>query len=354
MYVTPTNQNPSPVPAGLPPFVRSSAPTGPALAIPSGPAAPSSLALDEAAARLAALVQPERSESAVEASLHSADTVKIRHLATEDGASSGRFQALGAILQPDASGEVHEEELFAATLAVLLSEESPAAGQAFLEGLASRVADPAVSAEEAAIEVLRELVADGSLTAESGDRLYSAAFAAAQLDENTEALFDGRGGPGDATVAKEAHASALRVVDARLAAFDAGAEAPAARSLAAARPTGAAPTASAGGAESTSGIPADARLGEGFVFKPASERDGKLVIILPDGLKGGVAAVRLLNAEGKRIEAGESSGLANGDREHFRFDRPGRRYPADLTVQVELLDGRLLERTIADPSRREA
>lgn len=57
----------------------------------------------------------------------------------------------------------------------------------------------------------------------------------------------------------------------------------------------------------------------GFLWKPISESNGKLVVLVPEGGKNGGCSV---NGEG-----GAYSGTANGGREHYRYSKPGGAYP---------------------------
>jgi len=85
---------------------------------------------------------------------------------------------------------------------------------------------------------------------------------------------------------------------------------------------------------------------EGFLWKPVSEKDGKLAILLPPHLTGKVKSVRILSPDGKTtIGRGSSAGVGNGDREHFRFSKPGSHFPDGCKVEITLNDGtkRLVE-----------
>ena len=114
-------------------------------------------------------------------------------------------------------------------------------------------------------------------------------------------------------------------------------------------------TGQAGGASSSSG---HAEKGEpmdgpgGFVYKPVSESDGNLVILLPEDMTGEAQSVTLRDANGKVLETGDAKGAANGNREHFRFDKPGGDYPGPLTVEVKLDDGSIKTVEIAAPGKR--
>lgn len=76
-----------------------------------------------------------------------------------------------------------------------------------------------------------------------------------------------------------------------------------------------------------------------FLWKPISESDGKLVILLPSGLTGLVEGVTIQTPDGKVIESGNFKGVANGGREHFRFSRDGGSFPDGAAVVIKLRDG---------------
>lgn len=78
-----------------------------------------------------------------------------------------------------------------------------------------------------------------------------------------------------------------------------------------------------------------------FLWKPVSESDGKLVILLPSRYRGGVVnAVDVLDAGGRVIERGRFVGdTHNGNRPHYRFNMQGSRYGTNLTVRATLTAG---------------
>ena len=90
----------------------------------------------------------------------------------------------------------------------------------------------------------------------------------------------------------------------------------------------------------------------GFVFKPESDHERKLVVLLPSKFGHSVEGVSLVKRDGELVERGRSSGFANGDREHFRFNLAGSRYPNNILVQVLFKDGDKLFYRIDDPGRR--
>lgn len=79
----------------------------------------------------------------------------------------------------------------------------------------------------------------------------------------------------------------------------------------------------------------------GFLWKPVSESDGNLVVLLPPELKGQVSSVEIQDAAGNTIDTGRFSGdQKNGGRPHFRFGKPGAAYGDGLTAVAKTTDGR--------------
>jgi hypothetical protein len=93
--------------------------------------------------------------------------------------------------------------------------------------------------------------------------------------------------------------------------------------------------------------------GGGFLWKPISDKNGDLVVLLPKKLTGKVQEVRVLSADGKKtLGKGKYSGIGNGDREHFRFSKPGSAYPDRSIVYIKLEDGTTRHLRINDTNRR--
>lgn len=72
--------------------------------------------------------------------------------------------------------------------------------------------------------------------------------------------------------------------------------------------------------------------GTGIVWKPVSESDGNLVVLVPTSMGNPGASV--FGADGQRVESGRYVGHTNGNRATYRFARPGRAFaaPAYLTI----------------------
>jgi polyhydroxyalkanoate synthesis regulator phasin len=278
-----------------------------------------------------------------------------------DSDSSGFEGVLRSLLNPDQANNINEEELFAALLQERIENLKGAdLGAKYQQLLAENKseltrADGYTPVEDAANNALQQLVEDGDLTEEEASSIRSEAFTAAQLDDNTSALYDSLGSGEDPTIAVMDIDSALLMAKAKI------------EEIASGETTATAPSTTdsgttTSGTNSTSGdeqITPDGNsidgAGSGFLFKPESD-SGSLVILIPAQLAHQVESVILKDEEGSEIEQGRSSGYANadqhGEREHFRFSKSGGEYPKKLTVEVKLADGSIRRYSIPDPSQR--
>lgn len=257
------------------------------------------------------------------------------------------FEAqLKALISPAAGNKVSEEDLFAAIIGdQIKSMKGDGQAEDYQKQLKKHMqemtrADGYVAVEDAAKMALKDMVELGHLTKEEAKSIRANSFAAAQLDDNDKALYDGRGDGEDATVAVAEISAALSKAKAAIAAIANGELKPAeteGEDIASESVT-------------PQGNNVDGR--EGFLFKPAGENDGKLVILLPTKFTGQVDEVILKDTEGNTVENGRGTGVANGGREHFRFNRPGEDYPEDLTVEIRLSNGEIVTYSIPDPSQR--
>jgi hypothetical protein len=90
-----------------------------------------------------------------------------------------------------------------------------------------------------------------------------------------------------------------------------------------------------------------------FLWKPVSEKDGKLAILLPKSLTGKVKDVMILSPDKKTIlQKGRFSGVGNGDRSHYRFAKAGSEYPDGAVVLVRLNNGESRYIAIKETSSR--
>lgn len=103
------------------------------------------------------------------------------------------------------------------------------------------------------------------------------------------------------------------------------------------------PSSTSSGATTTSSSPSSspssASVGGGFVWKPVSEGDGNLVVLLPASLRGRVSGAAITKG-GAVIERGRFAGdTHNGGRPHYRFSKPGAAYGTGLTLVASLSSG---------------
>ena len=88
--------------------------------------------------------------------------------------------------------------------------------------------------------------------------------------------------------------------------------------------------------------------GTGRIWKPTSEGDGNLVVLLRSGV-GNIGA-RVIDPKGNQVEVGAYRGHTNGNRATYRFRRPGRRFGAPSILRVGSNPG--TDFCIPDPARR--
>jgi hypothetical protein len=262
---------------------------------------------------------------------------------------AGEFDAtLKSLLSSDPAKKVSEEELFSGLVQERIKktkgDEALKEFQKVLEEskASHKKADGFIAHEDATKEALKAFQAAGKLTQEETDSIYSQAFAAAQLDDNKEVLFDDRGGPNDPTMAVAAMEQALLLSKALIQKFDAGTEKAPVRSV---TEPAVGKGVHGGGGTSEAGS-------AGFLFKPVSDSDGKLAVLLPSQLAGLVKGVTLVGPNGEIIEKGRYTGNGNGGRDHFRFSKTGGSYPDGLTVQVTMMNDEIVRYIIQETSER--
>lgn len=90
----------------------------------------------------------------------------------------------------------------------------------------------------------------------------------------------------------------------------------------------------------------------GFLWKPVSDSNGKLVVLLPPKLAGQAKSVEVQDASGKTLAKGRYTGDANGGRPHFRFDKPGAAFGSDVRVVATLADGQKVTYPIKNGAAR--
>jgi len=115
----------------------------------------------------------------------------------------------------------------------------------------------------------------------------------------------------------------------------------------------ASPSGGAGGASGKSGGKTEKLDGPGgFLWKPVSDSNGKLVVLLPPKLAGQAKSVEVQDASGKTLAKGRYTGDANGGRPHFRFDKPGAAFGNDVRVVATLSNGQKVTYPIKNGAAR--
>ncbi len=282
-------------------------------------------------------------------------------------AAVGEFDSLlKSLLSPDGENKISEEELFAALaherVAALKGDEAASKYNDILAAKKSAFAraDGFIPVEKAANAALQELVSSGVLTSEEGDQVYSESFAGAQLDSNTEALFDSRGGANDPSRAVEAMEAALSGAKLAIDGFVAGTSTYSTRSLAAAGDglslgTISTKTGDLSGVDTSTETPVGNTVdgADGFLFKPISNNQGTLAVLLPESMAHLVEQVLLKDINDNVLDEGKSTGYGDtGEREKFSFSKKGGEYPKDIKVEVHMADGSIKTYEIPDPSQR--
>ncbi len=80
--------------------------------------------------------------------------------------------------------------------------------------------------------------------------------------------------------------------------------------------------------------------GGGFIWKPVSEGDRKLVVLLPQLYRRKVNGAWIARADGSVVEQGRfDNDTHNGYRPHYRFSKPGAHYGRDLFLVTRLIAG---------------
>lgn len=285
----------------------------------------------------------------------------------ENSSDSSEFDTLlRSMVTPDGANQVNEEELFAGIIFERLkASKGDEAAQAYSAALetektALKKGDGYIPYEDAAKNALRTLRTGGTLTSEEADKIYSESFEAAQLDSNTGALYDGRGGANDPTIALALLDSALASSKLLVEKFVSGEQTAAVRSLDEAsngsyKSSGALIATGDVSAVADSNTPTGTTFdgADGFLFKPQSSTDNKLAILMPELLAHQVLSLLVKDENGNTLEEGRSTGYGDlGTREKFAFTKSGGDYGKNLSVQALLTDGTVKEWKIPDPTQR--
>lgn len=274
-------------------------------------------------------------------------------------ANSTAYQDFSAKLTkvavPDAQGKIHEEQMQFTLVYYFLSKRDEKLAQKYLaiydDIISSFAAN--VSPEDAVKAALKVMVSNGQLSTEEAEKINGLSFRAAQLDDNLTALYDNRGSESDETIAAYPLQEALVKAFENIEAIDQGTITAAPRSLDA--PSNVAPQLNS--AADKTGTAESAHDGAGgFLWKPVSESDGKLAVLLPSSLTGQIISLEIFAtapaAGVTAIDQGRFVGNTNGNRATFRFNKSGGEYPDGCYVVAQLKNGETRSFHIADSSQR--
>ena len=89
-----------------------------------------------------------------------------------------------------------------------------------------------------------------------------------------------------------------------------------------------------------------------FLWKPNSESNTNLVVLLPGKLHGRTKGVMTISGSFGTESANLRGEDKNGGRPHFYFSKPGASYGRNITVKAPLTDGTIYERQIDNGSQR--
>ena len=95
---------------------------------------------------------------------------------------------------------------------------------------------------------------------------------------------------------------------------------------------------------------------DGFLWKPESESDGNLVVLLPSELNGLIEKVEVHSGMPFSDETKEADGryanIGNGNRQHYRFDRNGGEFGEEAFVVAHRTNGEMIFWKIDSPAER--
>ncbi|MFN8389985.1 MAG: hypothetical protein U0136_06820 [Bdellovibrionota bacterium] len=289
---------------------------------------------------------------------------------TEGGSDFSAFllKSLGRTGQD----QVNEEELFSSVIGEQLNEQDPAAADFYqqkvteLSGTMAR-SDGYVPVEDVAKAALKATVDAGKVTKEKAETIHATAFAAAQLDDNTESLYDSRGTTAAVATMDEAMFKVKAIMDQ----IESGSLVLPPRDLSTPSNVGTTPgsmlglnvagdaidrllpSASAGEIAAT-----EAGAAEGtsekqtrFTWKHEAS-DGNLAILLPTRLNGNIKGVSLYDSDGNLLEKGDYSKKTGDNRTVFRFNHVGGYYGKDIDAAVTLDDGNVLVYNVNNGNER--
>jgi hypothetical protein len=288
--------------------------------------------------------------------------VKNKQGTTEAPGATPFSKELTGRLQLHNAHSVSEEELFAGLIQMQLKELK---GDEVVKSYKSMLGvqestDPSsedapkinssfIPLEQRSMEALAGLTESGKLTTEEVDALYSKAFVAAQLDDDSGSLFDHIGNDSDKTKATSELSLALSAAEDAMKKINSNELTVPPRDL---KKSLLEALASSQNRSTTSQTSTMSGAGAaGFLFKPVSESDGNLVVLTPSSIAQNTSGARVVK-DGVVLDEGRWGGIGNGNRAHFRFPKPGGSYPDNLSIEFLQNNGTIESFSISDSSVR--
>ena len=314
------------------------------------------------------------SSSASSSSSSSAASISTNSASSASSVSSSSNSEFAAFLKTAMGGgtksEVSEEELYAGLIEQRLNEKSKDAAEFYhseMEKLLTSMRQPNgnVSYEDVALAALNNTVSAGKLTKEEAEVVNGEAFSGAQLDNNLDALFDNIGSENDPTKAVASISEAISKSESFVNGIKDGTKKIESRSLSIGS-TGrnymsggsAGSLSLLGSSLSSSSASGSQRLDGpgGFLWKPVSDSDGKLAVLLPKSFAGQIEKLEVHSSlppsDSSKVAEGSYKYDSNGGRPTFRFSKPGASYGDNLYVVAFKKDGSTATWDIEDGGKR--
>ena len=338
----------------------------------------------------------ERAAPSIRTSLQQVLAAKPQRGSGENGRLQGdRLDTKAAALKDNAS-RVREEDLFAAAVHLQLSNKSTDLGAKFIAQFGATLSNMtrvrgSANLFKAADKVLRQIVRSGDVTPLEYRDIKAFAFGKAQLDQDrTEVAWTnlkdvpnqlglGRSTPQSSadvdsalqkfesnTPASELELAIFKVKEAfnsllvslvRNQSTYQNSVTPPSRS----RSTNTHSLSANHASHASANVSANASSPQaksinapsGFLWKPVSDSDGKLAILLPPALTSKAIGCKIISPNGSQVLAtGRDGGVGNGDRQHYRFNAPGASFPPGSIVEIQLRDGSTIKIMIEDTGAR--
>lgn len=279
--------------------------------------------------------------------------------------TSARPKSTSNPLPPRQRRTVSQNELYAALLHQNLSSLKPELAQRFAVQFkrtlhSSHASNPERAVFSSATQTLRRFLQAGELSRKEFNAVRAYALGKARLDGKCEDLAAALAGNPSKTAPKmeigaaiekslghlPANQDEVRAFHTRNTKILRTERQTANHTSHKARPAAQAVSSTAAGGAHASTGPAH------FLWKPISESNGNLVILLPASLSGQVESVEVLSPDGKVLATGRYTGRFSDGRPIFRFDRPGASFQPGCSVQITGAGGAVQRIAISDPAGR--